>query len=203
MDEIMFMEYLQSKGLGHMSEEEFMRKFKDFMSKYSRSTYIEENNYIEDIEDPRYIRTGRKPYYPDMDYEESKRRWDRYNRMVEEHSSIPHYGMRSFDTLQGDHFNESYAKYIVSQMHHDGHMGEHFSMEKAKEIKSMYHSKIHSNVTICDIYVAINAQYHDYCKLFKEWFGNNIDGKIIESAIVFWFQDEDYMKGNKIVEYFK
>jgi hypothetical protein len=57
--------------------------------------------------------------------------------------------------------------------------------------------------TPCDIYVAINAQYHDYAELFKNWFNDNIDQKIIESAIVFWFKDVDYKAGNKVVEYFK
>lgn len=33
------------------------------------------------------------------------------------------------------------------------------------------------------MYVAINSQYHDYVELFKSWFGDNVDQKIIESAI--------------------
>lgn len=41
----------------------------------------------------------------------------------------------------------------------------------------------------------INAQYHDNIELYKEWFGEdnieNIKDKIIESAIVNWFEDED------------
>lgn len=36
-----------------------------------------------------------------------------------------------------------------------------------------------------DVYVAINAQYHDYCELFKAWFGDSVDSKIVESAINF------------------
>ena len=42
---------------------------------------------------------------------------------------------------------------------------------------------------------ALNAQYHDNIELYKEWFGEdnieNIKDKIIESAIVNWFEDED------------
>lgn len=45
------------------------------------------------------------------------------------------------------------------------------------------------------VYVALNAQYHDNIELYKEWFGEdnieNIKDKIIESAIVNWFEDED------------
>lgn len=46
-----------------------------------------------------------------------------------------------------------------------------------------------------------NAQYHDYAKLFEEWFGGNIDNKVFESAITFWFKDIDF-DGDKAWEYF-
>lgn len=48
---------------------------------------------------------------------------------------------------------------------------------------------------------AINAQYCDYAKLFEEWFGGNIDNKVFESAITFWFKDVDF-DGDKVWEYF-
>lgn len=51
--------------------------------------------------------------------------------------------------------------------------------------------------------VAINSQYHDYVELFKSWFGDNVDQKIIESAIIFWFKDVDCKSRNKVVSYFK
>lgn len=46
-----------------------------------------------------------------------------------------------------------------------------------------------------------NAIYHDYAKLFEEWFGGNIDNKVFESAITFWFKDVDF-DGDKVWEYF-
>ena len=45
-------------------------------------------------------------------------------------------------------------------------------------------------VTHADVYVAINAQYHDYCELFKSWFGDGVEQKIIESAVIFWFKED-------------
>ena len=42
---------------------------------------------------------------------------------------------------------------------------------------------------------------HDYCKLFDSWFGGNIDNKVFESAITFWFKDVDF-DGDKVWEYF-
>lgn len=43
---------------------------------------------------------------------------------------------------------------------------------------------------------AINEAY-----LFEEWFGGNIDNKVFESAITFWFKDVDF-DGDKVWEYF-
>lgn len=40
-----------------------------------------------------------------------------------------------------------------------------------------------------------------YVELFKSWFGDNVDQKIIESAIIFWFKDVDCKAENKVVEY--
>lgn len=35
----------------------------------------------------------------------------------------------------------------------------------------------------------------------NEWFGGNIDNKVFESAIIFWFKDVDF-DGDKVWEYF-
>lgn len=76
--------------------------------------------------------------------------------------------------------------------------GKHLLEEQLKLVK-LLKSKI-VEVTNKD-YVAINAQYHDYAKLFEEWFGGNIDNKVFESAITFWFKDVDF-DGDKVWEYF-
>lgn len=36
---------------------------------------------------------------------------------------------------------------------------------------------------------------------YEEWFGGNIDNKVFESAIAFWFKDVDF-DGDKVWEYF-
>ena len=55
---------------------------------------------------------------------------------------------------------------------------------------------------VADVYVAINAQYHDYCELFEKWFGKgNFDDMIFESAINFWFDDVDFGE-DKLWKYF-
>lgn len=76
--------------------------------------------------------------------------------------------------------------------------GKHLLEEQLKLVKLL---KSNNDVEPCDVYVAINAQYHDYAKLFEEWFGGNIDNKVFESAITFWFKDVDF-DGDKVWEYF-
>ena len=75
------------------------------------------------------------------------------------------------------------------------------SEKMTNSICERYKEVLPDDVEPCDVYVAINAQYHDYCKLFDSWFGGNIDNKVFESAITFWFKDVDF-DGDKVWEYF-
>ena len=76
-----------------------------------------------------------------------------------------------------------------------------FKVKNKQSMKLIYKEVLPNDVEPCDVYVAINAQYHDYAKLFEEWFGGNIDNKVFESAITFWFKDVDF-DGDKVWEYF-
>ena len=142
-----------------------------------------------------YIRSGR------MDTEIHNARGRRYMR---NYTQSQHY----MPQIEEEHFDEEMAKSIVESMHHmdDNNKvvsGEHFSMFKANSVCETYKKMYHLDITPEDVYVAINAQYHDYSKLFKSWFGSNVDSKIIESAICFWFKDVDYDKGSKLWNYFQ
>lgn len=105
----------------------------------------------------------------------------------------------------GAHMSEIEAREVVSGMYHiEGgrkYIGEKFDMYKAKEICERYRGILPTSATVADVYVAINSQYHDYAELFKNWFGDGIEQKIVESAIVFWFKDADCKAENKVVEY--
>jgi hypothetical protein len=83
------------------------------------------------------------------------------------------------------------------------YVGEKFNMSKAKEVFNQYSNVLPEHITEEEVYIAINAQYHDYCKLFKMWFGSNVEPKIIESAMVFWFSDDDYTEESKVKKYFE
>ena len=115
------------------------------------------------------------------------------------------------ESIKGAHFDEEYAKWQVSTMYHTADngkicKGEIYNYDCAKNVFDKYVRNINSSITVWDVYVAINAQYHDYIRLYSEWFRNinknELDNKIIESAITFYFKDED--SGNtKTWNYFK
>ena len=109
-------------------------------------------------------------------------------------------------TSESTHIEESKAKHIVSKMYHcsDGkkYMGERFSIQYAKDICVKYKDMLDSSIHYTDIYLAINSQYHNYCSLFKKWFKQDLEDKIVESSLIYWFKDDDY-EGSKIYDYFK
>lgn len=108
--------------------------------------------------------------------------------------------------IDDEHFNKQEAKRTVDEMYHvkDGkkYIGEKYDMQKAHEVCSKFKDKLEDEVEVADVYVAINAQYHDYCELFEKWFGKgNFDDMIFESAISFWFDDVDFGE-DKLWKYF-
>lgn len=83
------------------------------------------------------------------------------------------------------------------------YVGEKFSMAKAKEVCERYRGVIPQSFTHADVYVAINEHYHNCSELFKSWFGEDIDQKVIEAAILFWFKDDDCKSNSKLWNHFK
>lgn len=78
-----------------------------------------------------------------------------------------------------------------------------------KSSKNAYDRRIrplNKDVTMWDVYVALNAQYHDNIDLYEKWFSNandsEIEEKIIEATIANWFEDED-ASSDKVWEYFR
>lgn len=115
-------------------------------------------------------------------------------------------GNERYNDYGDEHFNKQEAKRTVDEMYHvkDGkkYIGEKYDMQKAHEVCSKFKDKLEDEVEVADVYVAINAQYHDYCELFEKWFGKgNFDDMIFESAINFWFDDVDFGE-DKLWKYF-
>lgn len=200
MNEYLMRAYLKSrKGA---DDEEFIRKMRRALSsdRYLDRDYRRDIDYgyAKDREyDPIYMNRHSEPQLSDiideLDYSDK----DRLFRMLLENEEGTTY----------NNFNDSTAKYLVSQMYHSSggkkYVGEKYDMSKAKEVCEKYRGIISKNITPADVYIALNAQYHDYCELFKAWFGDNIDTKVIESAVNFWFKDDDYKGVNKVYKYFR
>lgn len=115
-------------------------------------------------------------------------------------------GNERYNDYGDEHFNKQEAKRTVDEMYHvkDGkkYIGEKYDMQKAHEVCSKFKDKLEDEVEVANVYVAINAQYHDYCELFEKWFGKgNFDDMIFESAISFWFDDVDFGE-DKLWKYF-
>lgn len=176
-------EYLKNKGMGNMSEHEFMDKFREFMDKGGR--YFRNRGWNSD--------------YEPMEYS--------YRRGYNEDPYVYYRHRYHSDYDENEHITDSEAIDIVSRMHHSegGRVlsGEKFTMSKARELKEKYKGMLPMSVTLGDIYVAINAQYHCYAELFKSWFGEDINQKIVESAIVFWFKGDNFRIGNKVMKHLR
>lgn len=119
---------------------------------------------------------------------------------IEDKDKLHELAVEIHEIYDGPHYNEHFAKHDVMQMHHssrDGMQkeGEHFGIAQAKNVAEKYSSKMGPGVTIWDIYVAINANYHDKCVVFKQWFPDSYEEKIIEDAVHFYFMDGDAPKG--------
>jgi hypothetical protein len=182
MNDYMLLEYLRHKGINR-DEHELVNDFKKYMrakgrGKMSRGSMRHKDSQWDDMEYNRHDW--------DMNYNDSK--YAKYAKDFE------------------DGFDEFEAKEIVSEMYHYDmnrrHTGEHFDMKKAEEVFRKYKDEFVTKASPEDVYVAINATYHDFCALLKSWFGSNIDDKIIMLAITFWFKDDDY-QGNKLMDYFE
>lgn len=190
-----------------------MDKFKTFMNKYRRGAmrHGEEGNFfpMDDRYPDFYMRRHGKPdEFMDMFGSGRNERFSgRFNAGMNEEDMYNAMRYMRHSMNEGEHFDESEAKYLVADMYHTEngrkYTGEKFDMHKAKEICERYRGILPSSVTPADVYVAINSQYHDYAELFKNWFGNDIEQKVVESAIVFWFKDADAKSENKLMEYFR
>ena len=105
--------------------------------------------------------------------------------------------------LYGHHFTRVQAEDIIDQMYHkdvngNEDEGEHYSHEFAEKIVNKYAPTANVN----DMYVALNATYHDWATLYKKWFNEVTDDKIVQATLQFWFSDEDSLNPNEKVWYY-
>ena len=142
---------------------------------YKTSPYVTYKIY-----EPKERLIYRLPYYPDR---------------------IAHHAIMN---IVKDYWTKQFISNTYSCIEGRGkHSGEKFDISKAKEICERYRGILPTSISANDVYVAINSQYHDYAELFKSWFGDGIEQRIIESAIIFWFKDADCKAEKQVVEYLR
>lgn len=113
------------------------------------------------------------------------------------------------EVFYGKHFDREYAEWQVEQMHHKcgdkAYKGEHWTFEETTSVMQKYKPTLPPEVTACDFYVALNSQWHDYHCFIKNLFPTEeeVEKAIIESAVVFWFKDDDYPTNDKVWCYFR
>lgn len=201
MNEYLMRAYLRNR-MGNMSDSEFIEKIREMLNSenYNRGN-IKKNsmeNHIGDrMHDDSHISRHNDIQLVDIIDGLDSSDKDRLFKMILEGNNNT-----------SNHFNESTAKNLVSQMYHISggrkFVGEKYNMSKAKEVTERYRGIIPQSATCADVYVALNAQYHDYCELLKAWFGDSTDTKVVESAVNFWFKDDDYKSDeSKVYRYFR
>ena len=176
MSDYMLLEYL--KGRGRHEDHQLLEDFKQYMHARGMKGSRRHKDY----------------HWDEVDYK--RHDWD-----MEDYDSHPAKGYSMSES-----FSEYEAKEIVSEMYHyemgRKHTGEHFDMKKAEEVYRKHKDGFVTKASIEDVYIAINATYHDFCSVLKTWFGSSIDEKVILLAVSFWFKDDDY-QGNKLMDYFE
>ena len=137
--------------------------------------------------------------------------WDKHLEEMKEHHPDKYWEIMrdTHEMMYGKHFDKEYAEWQVEHMHHKcngkEYKGEHWSYEETFNVMQKYRGVLSPEITPCDFYVALNAQWHDYQCWMHEHFESEeeVDTAIIESAVVFWFKDEDYDGNDKVWSYFR
>lgn len=96
-----------------------------------------------------------------------------------------------------NHYDESFAMWDVSRMHHTNKNGEkkygpYWTAEQIESATAGF--KFPAGTTKFDKYVAFNAMHSDMCKDFD-------DDDILRIGYLFYFADEDWGSDTKIWEY--
>lgn len=116
--------------------------------------------------------------------------------------------MREMHELyEGCHYDEAFAMWEVSQMHHTDksgilHRGQHWTIEQIDAVCKANRSMFKPKDNVYDVYVALHSWWHDNICQDKIDFGDNAESKNIERGLAYFFADEDAPDG-KIWRYYK
>lgn len=110
-----------------------------------------------------------------------------------------------YESTQGQHFDECFAKKQISKMYYTDADGRHYApyWEDISAIYNMNKRRLNKDYNRWDFEVTMNMIKSDMYPLLREWFPDEKDyrDKIIELSVN-WLNDEDY-PDHKIWTYFK
>lgn len=113
------------------------------------------------------------------------------------------------ELMYGKHFDAEYAEWEVEQMYHIGddgkeYKGEHWTMRDAASVAQKYRGRYPGEYNEYDIYVALNAQWHDAICVAKRHFPSieEAEDYIIDETIAVWLNDSDWPVHDKVWRYF-
>lgn len=138
--------------------------------------------------------------------------WDKHLEEMREHHPDKYWEIMrdTHELMYGEHFDESYAVWQVQQMSHVGndgktYKGEHWSIEDTTNVMSAMRGRIPAEYNEYDVYVALNAHYHDTVNVAMKHFDSQekTESYIIDEALAFWFNDSDWPGHNKPWAYFR
>ncbi len=101
------------------------------------------------------------------------------------------------ELMLGPHYNDELAEEAVGALEYTDAEGKHQigpHWSKQDVLRVTKGKSFPSGTTDCDLYVAYNAAYADFCKKFD-------DDDILDIAYLFFFADEDWKGGGKIWKY--
>ena len=104
------------------------------------------------------------------------------------------------EIFYGPRFDETFGKLQIESMHHKGSDGKEYhgarwSTDDMKAEYEKYKPSLPSGTTFWDFAVAITGNWHDKVDLFKKWFPDAFEERVIEDAVNFYFKDEDAPSG--------
>lgn len=117
---------------------------------------------------------------------------------------------RAHEAMFGMHFNEAYAEWQVEHMYHIGddgreYKGERWSLKDTTSVMQKYRGRIPGEYNEYDVYVALNAQWHDTICTAKRHFSTieEAESYIIDEAVAVWLNDQDWGAHDKVWRYFR
>lgn len=138
--------------------------------------------------------------------------WDKHLEEMREPQPDKYWDImrKTHEMMYGMHFDSAYAEWQVDHMYHIGddgreYKGERWSLKDTNGVAQKYRGRIPGEYNEYDVYVALNAQWHDTICTAKRHFSTieEAEAYVIDEAVAVWFNDQDWPSHDKVWRYFR